>query len=77
MTRYLTPIRIGLAAAAVASLLVIVGVFRGNVPPTPRAVLIALLVGAGAWGLIAWAIAQTAWEVEAAIQDQEEQGDEG
>lgn len=72
----LTPAKIGIAAAAVAALLVLIGVLLGNVPPNPRAIAVALLVGSGAWGIVAWVLAETAWEVEAALQESREEGDE-
>ena len=52
--------KIGLAAAAIAAVLVIIGIIRGNVPLNPLSILLALLISAGSWGLVAWAIATAA-----------------
>ncbi len=67
-----TPARVGLAAASLAALLVLVGVARGNVPPEPRALVVALLIGSGSWGVVAWLFARVAWDVES-----ESSSDEG
>ena len=59
--------KIGLAAAAIAVVLVIIGIIRGNVPLNPLSILIALLISAGSWGLVAWAIATAAVDVESDV----------
>jgi hypothetical protein len=59
------PLRIGLIAAAVATLLALVGIARGNVPLNPLSILLALLISGGSWGLVAWAVATAAVDVEA------------
>ncbi len=58
------PIKIGLAAAAVAILLAIIGILRGNVPTNPLSILLALGISGGSWFLVAWAIATAARDVE-------------
>ena len=58
------PLRIGFIAAAVAILLALIGIARGNVPLNPLSILLALLISGGAWGLVAWAIATAAVDVE-------------
>ena len=58
------PVKIGLAAAAIAILLVIVGIIRGNVPANPLSILMALLIGGVSWFVVAWAIATAARDVE-------------
>ena len=63
--------KIGLAAAAVAVVLVIIGIVRGNVPLNPLSILLALLISAGSWGLVAWAIATAAVDVESDIAEAE------
>ena len=63
--------KIGLAAAAIAAVLVIIGIVRGNVPLNPLSILLALLISAGSWGLVAWAIATAAVDVEADVAEAE------
>ena len=63
--------KIGLAAAAIAAVLVIIGIIRGNVPLNPVSILLALLISAGSWGLVAWAIATAAVDVEADVAEAE------
>ena len=59
-----SPVKIGLVAAAIAILLVIIGVIRGNVPTNPLSILMALLIGGVSWFVVAWAIATAARDVE-------------
>lgn len=66
------PLRIGLAAAALAILLAIVGIARGNVPLNPLSILLALLISGGAWGLVAWAVATAAVDVESDVAEAEQ-----
>ena len=63
--------KIGLAAAAIAAVLVIIGIIRGNVPLNPLSILLALLLSAGSWGLVAWAIATAAVDVESDVAEAE------
>ena len=63
------PVKIGLIAAAIAILLVIIGIFRGNVPPNPFSILMALLIGGVSWFVVAWAIATAARDVEEDIAE--------
>lgn len=56
------PSKIGLIGACMGLLLTLVGIGRGAVPLNPRAVALALLIGGGAWGIVAWAIARAAWD---------------
>jgi len=65
-------LRIGFIAAAVAILLALVGVARGNVPLNPLSILLALLISGGTWGLVAWAVATAAVDVEADVVEAEQ-----
>lgn len=65
------PLRIGLGAAAVAILLALVGIARGNVPLNPLSILLALLISGGTWGLVAWAVATAAVDVENDVAEAE------
>lgn len=72
------PLRIALGAAALGLLLAIVGIARGQVPLNPLSIFLALFISGGAWGLVAWAIATAAADVEAdvaAAAAKEDRGD--
>jgi len=62
--RVSTPLKIGLLAGGAGILLTIVGIIRGSVPPNPASIGMALLIGGGAWFLVAWAVASAAVDVE-------------
>lgn len=65
------PLKIGLVAAAVGIALALVGIARGNVPLNPTSVLLALLISGGSWGLVAWAVATAAYDVESDLAEAE------
>ncbi len=69
------PVRIGIGFALLAALLVLIGVARGNVPLNPVSVGLALLIGAGSWGLVSWAVATAAVDVEKDITEGEVDGE--
>ena len=72
MTRLTTlsgPVKIGLAAAGIAILLVLIGIVRGNVPTQPLSILMALVIGGVSWFVVAWAIATAARDVEADLAE--------
>ncbi len=58
------PVKIGLGAAAIAIILVIIGIIKGAVPLNPLSILMALLIGGVSWFVVAWAIATAARDVE-------------
>ncbi len=71
------PLKVGLGAAAVGLILATVGILRGQVPLNPISILLALLISGGTWGLVAWAVATAAADVEsdvAAAEAEQEQG---
>ncbi|GEM_PF-1237975 len=61
---HLSPVVVGLIAAVLAALLIVIGIARGSIPVNPHSLAVAFLLGAGSWGVIAWAIAQAAVDVE-------------
>lgn len=65
------PLKIGLGAAALGIALALVGIARGNVPLNVASVLLALLISGGSWGLVAWAVATAAYDVEADLSEAE------
>ncbi|RLT41724.1 MAG: hypothetical protein DWI57_06565 [Chloroflexi bacterium] len=64
-----TPLKIGLIAGGLGILLTVVGILRGNVPPNPASIGIALLIGGGVWFLVAWAVASAAVDVEEDVKE--------
>ncbi|NOZ29671.1 MAG: hypothetical protein GXP39_16695 [Chloroflexi bacterium] len=67
MRRLSAPLKIGLGAAVVGLLLAVVGILRGQVPLNPVSILLALLISGGAWGIVAWAVATAAVDVESDV----------
>jgi len=60
-TRLSTPVKIGLVLGLIGAILTVVGVFKGGFAPlTVRSVLLGILIGGGAWGVVSWAIAAAA-----------------
>jgi hypothetical protein len=68
-----TPLKIGFAAGGLGLLLTVVGIIRGNVPPNPASIGMALLIGGGVWFLVAWAVASAAVDVEQDTQEENNQ----
>jgi hypothetical protein len=65
MSRWLSlPVRIGIGFGLVGLALTIVGIVRGNVPPNPASIVMALLIGGGVWFVVSWAVAAAAVDVE-------------
>lgn len=73
------PVKIGLAFAAIAIIMAVVGLIRESATnPVPlRGVLIAIVISGGTWGLVSWAIATAAVEVERDVAAREEKGEDG
>ena len=62
------PVKVGLAFALVAMLLVVVGIVRGTVPANPLSILMALLISGGSWGLVSWAVTTAVVDVESDLE---------
>lgn len=77
MKRLSGPVKAGLIAAALAILLVVIGILRGNVPLNPLSILLALLIGGGSWGVVVWAVATAALDVERDLAEEEREGTKG
>ena len=66
------PVKVGLAFGLVAILLSVIGVARNpDVPFSVQSVLIATTISGLVWGIIAWAIATAAMDVEEEIEERE------
>lgn len=73
MGRLSGPAKIGLAFAGLAILLSVVGVLRNPATPASlQSLLIATVISGLTWGLIAWAIATAALDVEEEIESRDE-----
>ncbi len=66
------PVKIGLGFGLCGVLLVVIGIFRGNVPMNMANIAVALLIGGGFWFLVSWAVATAAVDVEKDIATLEE-----
>lgn len=67
------PTKIGLIFAALGILLTIIGVFRDPTTPVNAWSLgMGALISGGTWGLVSWAIATAAVEVERDVAEAEE-----
>ncbi len=69
------PLKLGLIFAAAGMALAIAGIVRGNVPLNPLSIFLALAISGGSWGVVAWAIATAALDVERDIAEQEERAE--
>jgi len=58
------PAKIGIALGLLGAILAAIGMFRGFAPLTARAFITAIAVSGVSWGVVAWAIAAAAYEVE-------------
>ena len=67
------PLKIGLIAAALGITLAIIGIARGNVPLNLLSIGLALLISGGSWGLVAWAVATAAADVDADLAEAEQE----
>lgn len=67
------PVKIGLGAAALGIVLALIGIARGNVPLNLVSIALALLISGGSWGVVAWAIATAAADVDADLAEAEQE----
>jgi len=58
------PLKIGLAFALLGVILATIGMLRGFAPLTLRAFVVAVVISGVTWGVVSWAIAAAAAEVE-------------
>ncbi len=70
------PLKIGLIFAAAGIALAVVGIARGNVPLNPLSIFLALVISGGSWGVVSWAIATAAVDVERDISEEEERAEQ-
>ncbi|MDQ7029648.1 MAG: hypothetical protein Q9O62_07660 [Ardenticatenia bacterium] len=71
------PAKIGLSFALLAIVLSLFGIFRNpEISVTWRTIFVAVVIGGGVWGLIAWAIATAIVDVEEEIEEISQDGSE-
>ena len=63
------PLKVGLVFAALGILLAIIGVFRGMVPLNGLSIFLALLISGGSWGIVSWAVATAAVDVDRDLEE--------
>jgi hypothetical protein len=67
------PLKVGIGAAVLAIILTVIGIFRDpTTPVTAWSIIVGSLIAGGVWGLVSWAIATAAVEVEADVQEAQE-----
>ncbi len=70
--RLSTPLKVGLIAAALGMALAVIGILRGTVPANFLSIVLALLISGLSWGVVAWAIATAAADVEHDLAEAED-----
>ena len=68
------PLKIGLSFAALGIILTLIGIFRDpTTPVTAWSLFMGTLISGAVWGLVSWAIATAAVEVEEDVQEAQAQ----
>jgi hypothetical protein len=71
------PLKIGLSFAVVGIALTIIGIFRDpTTPVTAWSLVVGSCISGGVWGIVSWAIATAAIEVENDVQTAASEADE-
>jgi hypothetical protein len=70
------PLKIGVSFAVLGIILTLIGIFRDpTTPVTAWSIFMGSLISGAVWGLVSWAIATAAVEVEEDVQDVQTQED--
>jgi len=72
--RFSGPVKIGIIFGLIGIILAVIGMFRGFAPMTFRSFAMAVLISGLSWGIVSWAVAMAAVEVEKDVQESEEAG---
>ena len=67
------PLKVGIIAALLGMALAVIGIFRGTVPANFLSIVLALLISGLSWGIVAWAIATAASDVEHDLAEAEDE----
>lgn len=71
------PLKVGLSFAALGIILTIIGIFRDpTTPVTAWSLVVGSLIAGLTWGLVSWAIATAAVEVEMDVKQRQSLSDE-
>ena len=63
------PLKVGIGFAILGIVLTLIGIFRDpTTPVTAWSIIVGSLISGGVWGLVSWAIATAAVEVEEDVQ---------
>jgi len=63
------PLKVGIGFALLGIILTLIGIFRDpTTPVTAWSIIVGSLISGGVWGLVSWAIATAAVEVEDDVQ---------
>jgi hypothetical protein len=62
------PLRVGLIFALAGLILALAGIARGAVPANPLSIFLALLISAGSWGVVSWAVTTAIVDVEGDVE---------
>ena len=67
------PIKIGIFFGGLAIVMAVVGLIKGSAtaPLTARSLIMAIIISGGTWGLVSWAIATAAVDVERDVTEAE------
>jgi hypothetical protein len=67
------PVKIGIFFGGLAIVMAVVGLIKGSAtaPLTARSLIMAIVISGGTWGLVSWAIATAAVDVERDVADAE------
>lgn len=66
------PVKVALICTLVAVLLTVIGQLRHPQDITVRSMLMGIVIGGGSWGLVSWAIAYAAWDVETELAEEQQ-----
>jgi multisubunit Na+/H+ antiporter MnhE subunit len=71
--RLSSPVKIGVFFGGLAIVMAVVGLVRGSAtaPLTARSLFMAIIISGGTWGLVSWAIATAAVDVERDVAEME------
>jgi len=63
------PVKIGIVFGLIGVILAVIGMFRGFAPMTFQSFAMAILISGLSWGIVSWAVATAAAEVEKDVQE--------
>jgi len=72
------PVKIGIFFGGLAIVMAVAGLIKGSAtaPLTARSLIMAIIISGGTWGLVSWAIATAAVDVERDVAEAQ-MGEEG